>query len=164
MSQDKREDAAKKRVREATEPIKRSDAPGRNRRSQRIQGDSETCSRICGVTWRTTRIQKKDKRGFCPRDELEDNHIMSSHVHIGMYNALKELGASEESARAAVADLPIPQHLATKEDLLKAIVEVKVEMASLRGDVMRELGIIKWAYVAYGPIIIGLLVKLVFFP
>ena len=28
MSQDKREDAAKKRVREATEPIKRSDAPG----------------------------------------------------------------------------------------------------------------------------------------
>ena len=33
---------------------------------------------------------------------------MSSHVHIGMYNALKELGASEESARAAVADLPIP--------------------------------------------------------
>ena len=48
---------------------------------------------------------------------------MSSHVHIGMYNALKELGASEESARAAVADLPIPQHLATKEDLLKAIGE-----------------------------------------
>ena len=89
---------------------------------------------------------------------------MSSHVHIGMYNALKELGASEESARAAVADLPIPQHLATKEDLLKAIGEAKVEMASLRGDVMRELGIIKWAYVAYGPIIIGLLVKLVFFP
>ena len=78
---------------------------------------------------------------------------MSSHLHIGMYTALKELGASEESARAAVVDLPIPQHLATKEDL-----------ASLRGDVMRELGIIKWAYVAYGPIIIGLLVKLVFFP
>ena len=100
---------------------------------------------------------------------------MSTHVHIGMYNALKELGASEESARAAVADLPIPQHLATKEDLLTAIGEVKVEIASLRGevkveiaslrgDVMRELGIIKWAYVAYGPIIIGLLVKLVFFP
>ena len=28
MSKDKREDAAKKRVREETEPIKRSDAPG----------------------------------------------------------------------------------------------------------------------------------------
>ena len=62
--------------------------------------------------------------------------------------------------RAAVADLPIPQHLATKEDLA----EVKTEMATLRGDVMRELAIIKWAYVAYGPIIIGLLIKLVFFP
>ena len=96
---------------------------------------------------------------------------MSSHVHIGMYNALKELGASEESARAAVADLPIPQHLASKEDLLQAIAgvndrigKVETRIANLRGDVMRELGIIKWAYVAYGPIIIGLLVKLVFFP
>ena len=37
-------------------------------------------------------------------------------------------------------------------------------MATLRDEVMRELGIIKWAYVAYGPIIIGLLIKLVFFP
>ena len=68
--------------------------------------------------------------------------------------------AQAESAKAAVADLPIPQHLATKEDLA----EVKTEMATLRGDVMRELAIIKWAYVAYGPIIIGLLIKLVFFP
>ena len=89
---------------------------------------------------------------------------MSSHVHIGLYDALREAGASEEKARAALATLPFPQHLATKEDLLKAIGEVKVEMANLRGDVMRELGIIKWAYVAYGPIIIGLLIKLVFFP
>ena len=89
---------------------------------------------------------------------------MSSHVHIGLYDALREVGASEETARAGAVDIPVGQHLATKEDLLKAIGEVKVEMASLRGDVMRELGIIKWAYVAYGPIIIGLLVKLVFFP
>ena len=89
---------------------------------------------------------------------------MSSYVHLGLYETLRKLGADDESAKAAVADLPIPQHLATKEDLLKAIGEVKVDMASLRGDVMRELGIIKWAYVAYGPIIIGLLVKLVFFP
>ena len=92
--------------------------------------------------------------------ELEENNIMSSYVHIGMYETLRKLGADDESAKAAVADLPIPQHLATKED----IGEVKTEMATLRGEVMRELGIIKWAYVAYGPIIIGLLIKLVFFP
>ena len=85
---------------------------------------------------------------------------MSSYVHIGLYETLRKLGADDESAKAAVADLPIPQHLATKEDPA----EVKTEMATLRGDVMRELAIIKWAYVAYGPIIIGLLIKLVFFP
>ena len=85
---------------------------------------------------------------------------MSSYVHIGLYETLRKLGADDESAKAAVADLPIPQHLATKEDLA----EVKTEMATLRGDVMRELAIIKWAYVAYGPIIIALLIKLVFFP
>ena len=103
--------------------------------------------------------------------ELEDNHIMSSYVHIGMYETLRKLGADDESAKAAIADLPIPQHLATKEDLLQLTSELvdrigKVEtgMATLRGEVMRELGIIKWAYVAYGPIIIGLLIKLVFFP
>ena len=89
---------------------------------------------------------------------------MSSYVHLGLYETLRKLGADDESAKAAVADLPIPQHLATKEDLLKAIGEVKVDMASLGGEVMRELAIIKWAYVAYGPIIIALLIKLVFFP
>ena len=50
---------------------------------------------------------------------------MSSHVHIGLYDALREAGASEEKALAALATLPFPQHLATKEDLLKAIGEVK---------------------------------------
>ena len=89
---------------------------------------------------------------------------MSSYVHLGLYETLRKLGADDESAKAAVADLPIPQHLATKEDMVKSIGEVKTEMATLRGEVMRELATIKWAYVAYGPIIIALLIKLVFFP
>ena len=46
---------------------------------------------------------------------------MSSHVHIGMYNALREAGASEETARAGAVDIPVAQNLATKEDLLQAI-------------------------------------------
>ena len=53
---------------------------------------------------------------------------MSSHVHIGLYDALREAGASEEKALAALATLPFPQHLATKEDLLKAIGEVKTDL------------------------------------
>ena len=32
---------------------------------------------------------------------------MSSHVHIGLYDALREAGASEEKALAALATLPI---------------------------------------------------------
>ena len=35
---------------------------------------------------------------------------MSSHVHIGLYDALREAGASEEKALAALATLPFPQH------------------------------------------------------
>ena len=31
---------------------------------------------------------------------------MNSHVHIGLYDALREAGASEETARAALATLP----------------------------------------------------------
>ena len=33
---------------------------------------------------------------------------MSSHVHIGLYDALREAGASEEKALAALATLPFP--------------------------------------------------------
>ena len=55
MSKDKMDPGAKKIVREKTERIKRSDA---RRQKPDKPGDSGTCSRICGATWRTTRIQK----------------------------------------------------------------------------------------------------------
>ena len=69
---------------------------------------------------------------------------MSSHVHIGLYDALREAGASEKTARAGAVDIPVGQNLATKEDLLQAIAgvndriagsndriaEVKVELAN----------------------------------
>ena len=61
MSKDKREDDAKKIVKEETEPAVRSDAPCAETAEAGSKGDSGTCSRICGVTWRTTRIQKKDE-------------------------------------------------------------------------------------------------------
>ena len=57
---------------------------------------------------------------------------MSSHVHIGLYDALREAGASEETARAGAVDIPVGQNLATKEDLLQAIGEVKMEIADFR--------------------------------
>ena len=68
---------------------------------------------------------------------------MSSHVHIGLYDALREAGASEEKARIAAADFPLPQYLASKEDLLKAFGEVKTEIADLRGEVKTEIAGVK---------------------
>ena len=65
---------------------------------------------------------------------------MSSHVHIGLYDALREAGASDETARAGAVDIPVGQNLATKEDLLQAIAgvndriaKVTTDVASLRG-------------------------------
>ena len=78
---------------------------------------------------------------------------MSSHVHIGLYDALREAGASEETARAGAVDIPVRQNLATKEDLLQAIGEVKTDLA-----------VLKFAVFTFGAAILGLLVKLVFFP
>ena len=68
---------------------------------------------------------------------------MSSHVHIGLYDALREAGASDETARAGAVDIPVRQNLATKEDLLRAIGEVKTDFANLRGDVKVEIAGVK---------------------
>ncbi len=81
---------------------------------------------------------------------------MSSHVHIGLYDALREAGASEEKARIAAADIPVGQNLATKEDLLQAIAGVNDRIAALD----RGMAVLKFAY---GPIITALLVKIAFF-
>ena len=129
---------------------------------------------------------------------------MSSHVHIGLYDALREAGASEESARIAAGDFPAGPHLASKEDLLQAIAgvndrigQVETEVANLRGDVKAEIGNFRSAMetrlqveianfrsametrlndkfapldrgmavlkYGYGPIIVGLLIKIAFF-
>ena len=64
MSKDKREDDVKKIVKEETEPIGRIDAPWQKPERPETPEDSGTCSRICGVTSRTPRIQKRDKCGF----------------------------------------------------------------------------------------------------
>ena len=86
--------------------------------------------------------------------------IMSSHVHIGLYDALREAGASDETARAGAVDIPVGQHLATKEDLLQAIAGVNDRIAKLTTDVAS----LRVSVFTFGPLILALLVKLVFFP
>ena len=91
-----------------------------------------------------------------------------------VYEALREAGASEQSAKAAAGAIPVGQYLASKEDLQKAFGEaktgiaamrgeVKTEIAEFRGEIKRELAVPKWTYVAYGPIIMGLLIKIASF-
>ena len=92
--------------------------------------------------------------------QSKELRIMSSHVHIGLYDALREAGASDETARAGAVDIPVGQHLATKEDLLQAIAGVNDRIAKLTTDVAS----LRVSVFTFGPIIIGLLVKLVFFP
>ena len=79
----------------------------------------------------------------------ENMSIIVSEV----YDALLEAGASEAKAKAAAAAIPVGEHLATKEDIAELKAELKAEIAGL-----------KVAIFTFGPLILGLLVKLVFFP
>ena len=82
---------------------------------------------------------------FAATGYSEDMSIIVSEV----YDALLEAGASETKAKAAAAAIPVGEHLATKGD----IAELKAEIAAL-----------KVAIFMFGPLILGLLIKLVFFP
>lgn len=73
-----------------------------------------------------------------------------------VYDALIEAGTSEEKARAAAGAIPVVERLATRDD----IVVLKDDMAVIRHD----LAVLKTAVFSSVPVLLGLLVKLVFFP
>ena len=92
---------------------------------------------------------------------------MSSHVHIGLYDALREAGASDETARAGAVDIPVGQNLATKEDLLQAIAGVNDRIAGCNDRIAKvttDVTSLRVSVFTFGPLILALLVKLVFFP
>ena len=66
-----------------------------------------------------------------------------------VYDALIEAGASHEKARAAAGAVPVGQQLATKQDI---------------ADLKAEIAVLRFAGFTFGPLILALLVKLVFFP
>ncbi len=70
-----------------------------------------------------------------------------------VYDALLSAGAPEEQARAAAAAIPLQGNVATKQDLLELKAELKTEIA-----------VLKFASFTFFPIVIGLLVKIAFFP
>ena len=78
MSKDKTEDDAKKG---REKKLSRSSAAMRGGRSRRSRGDSGTCLRICGVTWRTLRIQKKMNRSeVVPRAPQSEHMSVASKL------------------------------------------------------------------------------------
>ena len=92
---------------------------------------------------------------------------MNSHVHIGLYDALREAGASEETARAGAVDIPVGQNLATKEDLLQAVAGVNNGIAGCNDRIAKvttDVATLRVSVFTFGPLILALLVKLVFFP
>lgn len=66
-----------------------------------------------------------------------------------VYDALLAGGVPEDKARAAASAIPAAQDLATKQDI-----------AELR----RDIAVLRFAVFTFGPLILALLVKLVFFP
>lgn len=85
-----------------------------------------------------------------------------------VYKALVEAGAPEDSARAAASSIPVAKDLASKQDIAEVRqeiaalrAEVQQQIAALRAEVKSDLKIIKFVY---GPAVLLILAKLVFFP
>ena len=76
-----------------------------------------------------------------------------SQIIAEIYDAFRAAGVDDAMAKAAAGALAGCEDLASKAD----IAEVKAEIAELRAD----LKLLKFAY---GPAILGLLIKLTFFP
>ena len=97
------------------------------------------------------------------RSESQNEH----HDRRGVPGSV-EAGAPEDSARAAASSIPVAKDLAGKQDiaalraeLKQEIAEVRQEIAALRTEVKSDLKIIKFVY---GPAVLLMLAKLVFFP
>ena len=85
-----------------------------------------------------------------------------------VYKALVEAGASEDSARAAAGAIPIAKDLATKEDLADVRAALTHDIADLRAEVKQDIADLKSDLkimkFVYGPAVLLMLAKLVFFP
>ena len=95
-----------------------------------------------------------------------------------VYKALVEAGASEDSARAAAGSIPVAKDLATRQEVAavkQEVAAVKQEVAAVKEDIAAvkqetaeqetaELRIALRYNTMFLMLILGLLVKLVFFP
>ena len=75
-----------------------------------------------------------------------------------VYDALLDAGASEAKAKAAAAAIPVGGYLATKDDIAQFATKGDIEQLKA------EIAGVKAVVFTFGPLILALLIKLVFFP
>lgn len=77
-----------------------------------------------------------------------------------VYDALVSAGAPVNQARAAAAAIPLHDNLATQRD----VTTLREEVASVRAEIATVKAIVQFAIFTFFPVVIGLLVKIAFFP
>ena len=96
-----------------------------------------------------------------------------------VYEALVSAGAPEDKAKAAAGAIPIARDIATKQDLADLRTELKQDIAELRTELKQDIAELrtelkqdiaelksdlKIMKFVYGPAVLLMLAKLVFFP
>lgn len=84
-----------------------------------------------------------------------------SQIITEVYDALRAAKVDDDLARAAAGAVGNREDLVTKLDLERTVGQVKADLTAEIADVKADLKLVKFAY---GPVILGLLIKLVFFP
>jgi hypothetical protein len=80
-----------------------------------------------------------------------------SRINAEVYGAFSAAGVDDARVRAAASAIPFAGDFATRADRAEWKAELRAGMAAVKGD----LTVLKFVY---GPIVIALLLKLVFFP
>ena len=80
-----------------------------------------------------------------------------SHLVAEVYEAFRLAGVDDAAAKAAAAAIPLGNDLATVADVNR----IEPELARVEADLKADLKVLKFGY---GPAILGLLIKLAFFP
>ena len=80
-----------------------------------------------------------------------------SHLVTEVYEAFRLAGVDDAAAKAAAAAIPLGNDLATTADVNR----IETGLARVEADLKADLKVLKFGY---GPAILGLLIKLAFFP
>ena len=84
-----------------------------------------------------------------------------------VYDALIEAGTSKEKAKAAASAIPLAEHLATRQDLADQFAKLDEKVTGLDkkfAALDKKVAVLNLAVFSFGPAMLALLAKLVFFP